>query len=153
MIPSDRWHDNGDGTAWLVVAGDPGEYSRMHDNDRPCDHCDGEPEGDCDCINGRHTFNAEVSCIEQHRADTLTICEHEHTHRVSVVEGMVLPIDETGIWPCRHGFITMTRDGEFWLLNQHTLNEPITLPPAAKPGMWAVKLARQRVGMFMEVTS
>jgi hypothetical protein len=70
MIPDTHWHDNGDGTAW-VVATDPRDVWGVDEvADRPCDTCDGEgyewddDDGsydcpDCDCT-GRHTFEVEV---------------------------------------------------------------------------------------------
>ncbi len=42
---------------------------------------------DCDGT-GRNTFEIEVSCFEQHRADTLTVAEHEHVLRVHVSDTM-----------------------------------------------------------------
>jgi len=154
MIPASHFHDNGDGTAW-VVGTEWWATTIMRDaQDRPCDTCLGRTryEGDnfvCpDCIDGRHTFTVEVD----HRLwmEGNYIDGHIDTIRVSVVPGMVLPIyddnDERAFRPYDRCIIIGTRpqdegivviwsgDGDF---------EQITLPPAAAPGMWAVKLAVQ----------
>jgi len=170
MIRASHFHDNGDGTAWWIVKPvhrlgvtntvgddyyDPSWFMSL---DRPCDTCDGTTRIACpgpsvepktqmgrdaaglvagkdycygmhmghpcpDCESGRHTFTVEVETPvgevyvqAKHRTRTLT---------VSVVPGMVLPIygNEFGGW-------------QISAADAH-------LPPAAKPGMWAVKLAVQ----------
>ena len=109
----------------------------FHDLDRPCDNCEGsgidhlgQSPWDCpDCHGtGRHVFEIEVECDEPDirryedlgwhygpTCDRRQCRDGEYTLPVHVVEGMVLPI--TDVW-----------------------NVPITPPPTAKPGMYAVQL-------------
>jgi hypothetical protein len=140
VIPADHFIMNPDGTAWWVPdnssLGDVGG-DMMKALDRPCDSPD--------CIDGRHTFTVEVAW------QTEVDAYESETHRVSVVPGMVLPIVGTVgafavLWenhdpnPC----ILWKPDNVYRvgpkLLVGNTLT-PITLPPAAAPGMRAVKLA------------
>ena len=144
MIPADHITSDGD-MAWLVVAADPDEYGWAAALDRPCDTC-GSTAPDApfiqncpDCINGRHTFEIEVSFGAMTRGF--------RTHRASVVPGMVLPI----IADCRSDRIpaqacievvsaSYIREwcwSDRWKRWQHRV---VTLPPAAKPGMWAIQL-------------
>jgi hypothetical protein len=155
MIPADRIHFNDDGTAWWVM--DEAPHRGLNAIDRPCDTCGGSmyvwPEGssfrsntpcpDCDGT-GRHTFTIEVE------NDTYLI-DPSFTYRVSVVLGMVLPIygeDDMGDrlpqeW-MPHITINSFNAAQQWWRNpkcpDEWANDGITLPPAAKPGMWAVKL-------------
>jgi len=155
MIPADRIHFNDDGTAWLVEEALPDSPSGWPAtrNDRPCDTCGGSmyvwPEGssfrsntpcpDCDGT-GRHTFTIEVE------NDTYLI-DPSFTYRVSVAPGMVLPIVSTGGAYLTSSAIVLADEGPVGsavivrisgpLVTYH---EIVTLPPAAKPGMWAVKL-------------
>jgi hypothetical protein len=156
MIPASHWHDNGDGTAWRIMDHDYREGPGL-DPDRPCDTCGGQTryEGDnfhCpDCSGtGRHTFTVEVETFTVFDASDggRGIRYEPSTHRVSVVPGgMVLPIvDDVGPVPSET-HIRITGGGIAWLAERiegggwrHT---EITLPPAAAPGMWAVKLAVQ----------
>lgn len=125
MIPFDHWHDNGDGTAWLVKSGFDSDFpaSRLSELDRPCDTCSqysgpNDVINRKDCIDGRHTFEVEV---EHHDAAYMTYQTSEpstRTYRVSIVPGMVLPI--------------LSLDPHRW--------PGVALPPAARPGMWAVKV-------------
>jgi hypothetical protein len=68
------------------------------------------------------------------------------TLRVSVVPGMVLPIKSSygGTIPEPEPCIWMMPDRTFRLRHpdiQHESNwQPVTLPSAAAPGLWAVKL-------------
>lgn len=160
MIPETHITIKG-GMAWWVKSIFDSDFpaSRLAELDRPCDMCDPKawiprkpdlPCGDCDGT-GRHRFEVEVSCFEQHRPDALTICEHEHTHRVSVVPGMVLPIVD--VWgdpdslPSSGLVVDIGGKSAPWVTDivnrdERTLRPvtQVTLPPAAKPGMWAVQL-------------
>lgn len=153
-----------DGEAWLVLEGHAVRGERrwdsrryMSDLDRPCSTCGGTRKvpgmnrspGDllfpCPACNGtgRHTFDLEVE------ADYFLEPTHHHVladvHRVSVIEGMVPPIvadyDESGPFP----LIVQDEDLRFYLVTAEdeaagSDGAPITLPPAAAPGMFAVKL-------------
>jgi hypothetical protein len=60
---------------------------------------------------------------------------------VSVVPGMVLPIqDEAEVSGPRQIVKSSSANGHWWLWDDHGQNATITLPPDAKPGMWAVQL-------------
>jgi hypothetical protein len=147
---------NADGTeAWLVR--EAWEVDPDHDADRPCDRCFGEGvilvvnqgEEPCGVCNGtgRHPFDIEVA-VEH--TGTGWIADR---HRVSVIPGMVLPIVKRH--PISH-YSTLA-EGETTRVILRSLPAPggvvveytnhsgavvddLTLPPAAKPGMWAVKL-------------
>ena len=143
MIHADHISFNADGTAWLVVAANPAEYGWAVALDRPCDTCDGTATAPTpevlpcpDCIDGRHTWRLLVHDTE--RPSLL----------VSVIPGMVLPIyDGHETRPVGH--IWINSDGDAWL---HDINESyvIALPPAAAPGMWAVKLNVHQQGETRE---
>ena len=161
MIPADHITFDGD-TAWLVC---PNEYtgtddeawlflSFWHGSDRPCDTCDGmgwRPDRynansslRCHCIDGRHTFEIEVEQVEPPIAPgRYSLRQVWRTYRVSIVPGMVLPIWR-GHPPTEvRRFIAAWGDG--WaLVDRDTNTGPIiaAFPPAAKPGMWAVKLRK-----------
>jgi len=163
-IPADHWLDNGDGTVWWVLM--PIDRVQLAakeaDIDRPCDTCDSgdlRPAGwlyirgegwqlcpDCDGT-GRHTFTVEVERpipMLNANPDRPDITSNEiRTYRVSVVPGMVLPIT-TGDAPYLGGpHVWMSSTGHRPQDAVAYLDEgstPITLPPAAAPGMWAVKL-------------
>lgn len=183
MTPADHWHDNGDGTAWLVfddhaVRGDRWWDSRryMSDLGRPCDTCGGfcrlrenaadsygRPCPDCDGT-GRHTFDVEVECsCACHRLhskypglsrDALGQCKRDGscvggtlTYRASIVPGMVLPLVAIDQHNTIGHYIVQTQpSGRCWELDntdfpvkQHG-DSDITLPAAAAPGIYAVKL-------------
>ena len=133
--------------------------------DRPCGTCDGRgiaavtSRGEdgydvCpDCIDGRHTFTVEVACDFCNGntpppnvvAPPCWKCAGRKSgaHRVSIAPGMVLPVQaDPSPGSAKIGF-----DGvSFWHYNTTTepwTHERVTLPPAARPGMWAVKLAVQ----------
>ena len=164
MIPADQIAFDGD-TAWWVKnkpTYDGADGATLTSLDRPCDTCDGtganQPDEDYDDINlawatdddtaelydctggcdgtGRHTFTIEVSFGVMTRGFRI--------HRVSVVPGMVLPIvaDADDLPDCPP-LIEMD-DGGVRFFDEGVVEtndaEPITLPPAAAPGMWAVKL-------------
>lgn len=162
MIPTDHIHFNDDGTAWWVwTEDDHHAYANVdHDNiglDRPCDTCGGS--GTCgasangqsigwqrcnDCHGtGRHVFQIEVVNMGTPYQPAKP---HYRTLRVHVVPGMVLPIvADVGRPVPSETHIRITGGGIAWLAERidgggwrHT---EITLPPDAKPGMWAVKLA------------
>lgn len=163
MIAADRFHDNGDGTAWLLPRrcpddrapqgahwwrGDPCVFG-YRALDRPCDTCDEHDPGwdhygKCpDCIDGRHTFDIAVEC-SMYPPD-----ECPHRFRASVVPGMVLPLVAIDTH-CIVGppYIIQTQPSRRWWgmdngsfpCQQIDGPDDITLPPAAEPGMWAVKL-------------
>jgi hypothetical protein len=104
-----------------------------------CPNCDGT---------GRHTFTVEVG--EHERPPTLAmerageaLCDGcTRTYRVSVVPGMVLPIMDYEQWRLAGASLpaitkVMLR---YMLRRANGTCDWITLPPAAAPGMWAVKL-------------
>lgn len=155
VIPADHWRDNGDGTAWVVVeCSHPNSAPAAWDqDDKPCGTCRGshrvkgpaQTAVDMDCPDcdgtGRHTFEVEVeSWSGTHTYDG---SRSIRTLRVHVVPGMVLPIVDSDDWVEGVDCIEANPYGEFWL---HLASLPplaargITLPPAAKPGMWAVQL-------------
>ena len=168
-IPADHWHANNDGTAWLIAqrcrddrapqeahwgVGHPCVYG-CRALDRPCGTCDGRgiaavtSRGEdgydaCpDCIDGRHTFEVEIdrssTLINFPPGTTMT-----QTLRVSIVPGMVLPIVElvTG-GECPDSPHVCLPFDQWCFYDGDVSEEDIALPPAAKPGMWAVKLAVQ----------
>jgi hypothetical protein len=154
VIPADHISFNGDGTAWVVT-------ERMMNTgldavvagafDRRCDTCGGTlaqgqaPDDRCpDCGGtGRHTFTVEVGTYTPNGIpDDPSIAIYCERRRVSVVPGMVLPIVEHGTEANGYPFITK---GLGWVMHHipkaKAVRSVITLPPAAAPGMWAVKLA------------
>lgn len=138
-VPADRIHFDGS-TAWRVMDHDYRVGEGM-DPDRPCDTCMGDedywPDPDCGS-SGRHVFDLRVECRcgwSQHGDG--------HLYRVHVVPGMVVPIGGDGRrtpWPGAHVEV-VGNESYLWVGPHSTDMERITLPPAAKPGMWAVKLA------------
>lgn len=151
-ITKDHISFNDDGTAWLVdIHRWGGSIYRL---DRPCDYCqrnDLSPMSAIGfvcpamCIDGRHTFTIEVE-EPLGRGDVFPDPGWFTTHRVSIIPGMVLPIvgsaDHDPGELC--AIVEITDDGEHCLwpegIDNHFDVEWITLPPAAAPGMWAVKL-------------
>jgi hypothetical protein len=87
VTPSTSFHDNGDGTAWVLYAPGVDRMFRWKQADRPCDTCGGtrvirhryrpdSDEGFCPaCFNGRHAFTIEVECpwIDENGPDTRTL--------------------------------------------------------------------------------
>lgn len=149
MILADHISFNDDATAWWVP--DPGEWtdygSILNELDRPCGLCDGagcdDPVDFYQCLvcdgTGRHTFTIEVEVPRITMWDT----NARRTFRVSVVPDMVLPIVD--IWPTDAPAIfhdPSSPVSEWWWTYAvpDGWNMPITLPPAATPGMFAVKL-------------
>jgi hypothetical protein len=156
MIPADHIHFNDDGTAWVVC---PNEYTEG--SNRPCDSCDGtgahiadeelddvnipwitDPDTtelfdcpDCDGT-GRHSFTIEVE-VGDMRWDRIP--SPPLTLRVFVVPGWVLAIYLTRDFSQQVG-ISIDHDGTAHLVAANGSSAPITLPPAAKPGMYAVQV-------------
>lgn len=150
-------------TAWIVLA-DGVAAARWREFDRPCNTCDGRTryEGDgfvCpDCIDGRRAFEIEVEVWfdaldnawvgGQRRVDFDHVGAESSrrtavTYRVSIVAGMVLPIvEDADDEPDMIALVTLSPNGaaEYWDANEVEQGIPITLPLAARPGMWAVKL-------------
>ncbi len=143
-----------DNTALLVVSENEAvdAYGPKWAN-RPCDTCDG-----CkhlcvdgvnnircpDCVNGRHTFTVEVDYGSGNTYGGRTRGEPWGVEfRVHVID--VLPIvDETDVLngvtvPAHH--VIMRYSGEAWAVVGTSPPERITLPSAAEPGMWLVRLA------------
>ena len=155
----DHFLDNGDGTAWMLLRRCPdqraGSAAHTHCQlfgvwaERPCRTCEGVGEVwsghfgpetvacyDCDGT-GRRTFPVEVSFGPMTRGARI--------YRAHVVPGMVLPIDGD---PDRNdAYICHFPEDEdqfvryppgWW--GSELDDEIVTLPNAAKPGMWAVLL-------------
>jgi len=144
MIPASALHDNGDGTAWLacqpISARAENDAAWWRQRDRPCDTCSDEWFSyRCHACSGtgRHTFEIEVNTNEWSSVIQGT---KVYIHRCSVVPGTVLPIVEEP-WSgwCDPSVITLMRraDGDRGMIGNW---KRITLPPAAAPGMWCVKL-------------
>ena len=152
MIPATHFRDNGDDTAWWVLTAsdtiDPATGENYIDTlDRPCGVCGGERlryDGihDCDICDGtgRHTIGAEIAW------QTEVDAYESRTLRASVIPGMVLPIrdNETDYDPPNHsGDMFLCAAGTAYIDTPEDYMTDVTLPSAAAPGMWAVKL---RVG-------
>ena len=149
VILADHITLDGD-TAWTLLV-ELAQYCRAGEFpqllDRPCDLCSGQTRYESDgyvcparCIDGRHTFNIEVECPH---------LPEDHTFHVSVVPGMVLPIVDNDAleWYGRHDHhIGMGADehaeysGRSERGGEPQFVRNITLPTAAGPDMWAVKL-------------
>ena len=154
MIPADHITFDGDMAWWVLGPWTQDDSPPIRQLDRLCDTCNGAgqvpfglpsngPERCPDCINGRHTFKIEVQW---------PVCEPEcsvihpgKTYQVSIAPGMVLPIVERHPFgPMTHadGYVLYLPDGtgQLWQTPARNDGAIIALPPAAKPGMWAVKL-------------
>ena len=164
MIPATHFRDNGDDTAWWVLTAsdtiDPATGENYIDTlDRPCGVCGGNGftsnemlrDAPCpDCIDGRHTFDVVVQTCERYDCpacigDGPGSHDRFRTNQVSIIPGMVLPIYGgcPDYEPADH--ICQCYDDQW---THHSSDGPyteeqVTLPSAAAPGMWAVKL---RVG-------
>jgi hypothetical protein len=161
MIPADHFGPTVNGEAWWVM--DEAPHSGLNAIDRPCDTCDGSglrvassPDGrevyhgpglcpDCDGT-GRHTFDIEVACEACGDRHDIPIGNSSGgaTYRVSVVLGMVLPIVDVVDECPEHSHLCVFYDRRTnrWSFSDDTKLDPVTaLPPDAKPGMWAVKVA------------
>jgi hypothetical protein len=152
VIPASHISFNNDGTAWYVFSESAKWWADI--KDRPCDTCLGtklrvvsSPDGsevyhgpgpcpDCNGT-GRHTFTIEVAW------QTEVDAYESQSYRVSVIPGMVLPIVDGDQCP-ENPHVAMNPDGTSWHCNGTPYDGDrqamVTLPPAAKAGMWAVKL-------------
>lgn len=142
MIPADRISFDGQ-HAWLVV-GDKKEIAdRWVEVGRICNSCDGTGWSDSrhlchmGCIDGRHTWEIEVATKAGGRFTPRT--EYQ-TLRVSVVPGMVLPISDRLDSSRPESYVARMRSGFFLIDRATDTGTPVTLPSAARPGMWAVQL-------------
>lgn len=153
IIPADHISFTDDGHAW--VACNLGGSLEAAALDRSCKTCDGDGcyphhriewhDVLCpDCIDGRHTFEigVEFKWISDEPVDGLPRVTGDY--RVSVVPGMVLRFfDWTGTYDPERTpqHISLSRDGQRWTYFPQQgvgKTELVTLPPAAKPGMWCV---------------
>ena len=156
MTPAD--HIRIDAVTALVVFGDddneriffPAEW--VTDLDRPCDTCGGDgalserttrssflPRS-CDGT-GRHTFTVEAWLCDVYDCAKCIGGVHKRRDTLTVHVIDVLPIvakDIHGEAPDRYVYVLP--DGRAWLVETDT-ETPITLPPAAAPGMLLVRLA------------
>lgn len=159
--------------AWLVVEDKNifrglelySSVSFVSDLDRPCDACGGKKGRQilrpspgpsslvydwaaCDCINGRHTFDIEVKCPVCADLSDLIQLPPEHPvlcYRASVIPGMILPIVE---YECPIETHIAWGEASYYYCIGRTSEEeghPITLPPAAAPGMFAIQLNVSKV--------
>ena len=149
MIPADHITFDGD-KAWTLLV-ELAQYCRAGEFpqllDRPCEWCQRHLSSgiwpNCPECNrsGRHTFEIEVECptCDEH------CVAYDRTYRVAIVPGMVLPIllarselpDSTCIVDWKNRYCGNPR---FAVSPLDTHGYCITLPPAARPGMWAVQL-------------
>jgi hypothetical protein len=165
-IPKDSISFNDDGTeAWLVIPLLLDVEMKLTE-DRPCGTCDGNGwlraprailSGGPDCEDcdgtGRHTFTIEVKTPggfkRQSGLQGTGWSGGTRSYRVSVIPGMVLAIYGSDHEHYDSQWIEIHADGtahRYWwdgVRNAHT-SEPITLPPAAASGQWAVKLKVHR---------
>jgi len=128
VIALNDFHDNQDGTAWLIVDEPP----------------------------TRHTFPIEVECgtccdrsewcgFNDDGPNNPDCSTGREFKRVSVVPGMVLPII-TGhpYGPFSHvdGYLSLESSGraQCWQIDGIQDSVVVELPPSAKPGRWAVQL-------------
>ena len=160
MIPASSIHFNGDDTAWLLLptpefsGAEKSDLAKYIQADRPCDTCggnwqdylepldrDGNVVSPClDCVNGRHTFTVEVQCGTW--ADCSPTCSGVNTLRVSISPGMVLPIVAAPARPDHRAIVQLQEphSGAVLFDPDQDAAPIITLPPDARPGMWAVLL-------------
>lgn len=160
MIPATSFQPSDDGTeAWGVDQTPADSFPASWDQaDKPCGTCEGTTivdnvvNGpgdvtlrrcpDCDRT-GRHTFTIEVGDHWGLEGRQCPSCIR--TYRVHVLD--VLPIHD---WcpdenPARH--ICNAYQDERWVMHLELDNrivpseQPVTLPPDAAPGKWAVRLA------------
>jgi len=163
MIPRDRILLDDDGYGWWVL----GPWTQ-DDNppikqlDRPCDTCGGKRcvenfsvqygwDRCPDCIDGRHTWTAEVSRNSMPMRDGV----HQgrtRSVRLSVVPDMVLPIygEHPCDWPemltADRPCVIIKDDGTAVLWDGAGDITSIKMPDAAKPGeSWAVRVRWENV--------
>ena len=136
--------------------------------DRPCDTCDGHgsfhrvqrgwgkaKQSTCpDCGgSGRHTFEIETGCdCEWNQSDDCLVAQYgcgvDHTHRVHVVPGMVLPVYDMEDDRCPdtphvcvfHACSAGEPFDQWWYTDADGVTDDITVPAATKPGDWLVQL-------------
>jgi len=134
-----------DGRRWLVRPGDNASWEAWTHEDRLCDLCDGaafmlEPDYPCvECHGtGRHIFTIEVAEPWDKPGEPCG------TLLVHVVPDMVLPtINEDDLLNGTHPVVLIDPYDEAHVLDG-IRPRLVTLPPAAKPGMWAVQLQEVR---------
>jgi rubredoxin len=124
--------------------------------DRPCDTCGGESECwydgpqqiDCpDCIDGRHTFTVEAfaQCICNGDSPPRPRCPGvgPHTHRLSIVPGMIVSLVQYGEHATVGHYIVRVNDRWFRIDNTvgpiTSHGEVLDFPSGARPGRWAVQ--------------
>jgi len=146
VIASDRITEpDVDGRMWLVVDV-KSERWHEHNMDRPCDNgschegwVDTQRGNDsgacCDCDGtGRHTFDIDCETPDGPRFDL----------RVHVIDVVPIEAPSQGEIPATHRSIWLWPSGKARMRHpeiEHDDNwRSITLPPDAKPGMWAVLL-------------
>jgi hypothetical protein len=146
VIAADRITIDGN-EAWWVPPWTQASLPPIANLNRPCETCDetsyvqGEEFVRCDCIDGRHTFDIEVG-RPFWLADPPT--PRSRTYRAAIIE--VLPIfgENHDDWPSPHppgpAYVRLNDSGRAFLLTPFESHE-ITLPSAAAPGMYAVRLA------------
>ncbi len=127
VMPPDHEFPTNQASHQCAICGNPPEshpWPHVEAANRPCDTCDGmgwvygdeeDPERyECDCDGtGRHTFNLHLS---HGPIKTITV------HVMSDASAFIVTARGDG-----HGAIDV--------------EQRITLPPAAEPGMWLVRLA------------
>ena len=159
MIPADHITFDGD-MAWWVLDEDY-EFDSVHARslDRPCEWCQRHLSSgawpNCPDCNGtgRHTFQIEVECdVCADRAEWCgfdgignPLCSNGTVAlRVSIVPGMVLPIVSAEQYrndmSLRGPFVIAYSDGTTSVYHNTSDIRVTPLPPAAKPGDWAVQL-------------
>ena len=154
MIPADSFLLDGDTALWVVPDAD---HLPQH-WERSCDHCQPttsrtypryHPEfcPDCDGT-GRHTFDIEAWLCDVYDCAKCIggVHKRQDTFRVHVID--VLPIVENAAWDGRTlpMICRSTHDRDYFLRSAPLLGgyhevTDVTLPPAAAPGMWLVRLA------------
>ncbi len=137
-MPIDRPCDSCDGGAHTpkgeIMRGMIEVGGKVGDNYKPCSDCDGS---------GRHTFEIVVSFDDGRKVSNKLMDEARiRTLTVSVVEVLRIRDNETDSDPPNHsGDVFMCADGSAYVDTETDHMTDIDLPPAAEPGMWAVRLA------------
>ena len=147
MIDQDHITINDDTALWVFTDNGPvTDRSAVLDANRPCDPCNGVGWpgfamfacNDCDGT-GRHTFTVECECDA---CPEFAGISHKRTLRVHVID--VLPIINEGqLMDGTHTVVLIDPTGQAHLLDG-VAPHVITLPPAAEPGSWLVRLAVHR---------
>jgi hypothetical protein len=168
VIPHDHFDLQGD-TAWLVAQECDGDHrlsvgchKTFDDLDQPCDTCGGTglehwrtavdefDSARCsDCSGGgRRSFDIEVSggCICNGDSPPDPECPGSiglRAYRASIVEVLPIHDDCPDMSPPDHVCHAYADEGWTWhrsFDHEDWTERPVVLPPAATPGMWAVKL-------------